>query len=74
MAKLEQGGPGLSTFLVLLTRPPTNTAPALKYPTAHDRNASLAGDHVASFCGNNPAHNRAVGHLLEGATGPGKAG
>ena len=74
MARLEQVCPGLSTLLVLLTSPPTNPAPAFKDSIAHERNAPLAGDHVTPFCGNNAAHNRAVGHLLEGAAGPGKSG
>ncbi len=71
--QLELGRPSLGTVFVLLAGATAYTASTLENTVAQDGDPPLADYHMATLGSNNTADNRAVGHLLEVAAGPGKA-
>ena len=72
-SKLELGHPGMGTVFVLLAGATAYTTSTLENTVAQDGDPPLADYHMATLGSNDTADNRAVGHLLEVAAGPGKA-
>jgi hypothetical protein len=70
--RLESVRSCLRAVLVLLSGTATHAGCALYDAVANDGDRSLAGDHVATFCGYNPSDDGGIG--VDNPTGPSQSG